>query len=303
MKPIRRTAVYRFRFRLVLAGIVLSLFVPMAAHAQFRVPSNERALALRYDVFIGGIYAFGFDTLLTIAAGGYVATAEGGTRGAVAQLFTWRSNMRSQGKLSALAPTPVGLAPARFDNVSEWQGKPKRTTLRFTGRGRYAVEHDPVEPVSTEPNPEDALPSSLPIGTLDPVAASVAALSASARDGSCERRISVFDGKRRYDLIVHGRDGVVPLAPSNFSAYSGPALSCSIGINRISGFSKRRAANYWDEASANPPVIWAAQLAPEMPLVPVRLMATINLGTMVVHLVHAELTEGGSTRIIAALKR
>ena len=306
MKPIDRTSVYCLRFgaALAVAALVVALFASAAARAQPAAQTKARILALRYDVFIGGIYAFGFDTTLRVDSGGYVATTEGGTRGAVAQLFAWRSNMSSRGKLGALAPTPSGLAPARFDNVSEWQGKPKRTTLRFMGRGRYAVEHDPVEPASTVPDPEEGvLPASLPAGAMDPVAASVAALSASARDGACERRIPVFDGKRRYDLIVREGDGEVPLPPSNFSAYTGPALSCRIGIKRISGFSKRRNAHYWDEASTNPPVIWGAPLAPGMPLVPVRFMATINLGTMVVHLVHAELSENGATRTIAALKR
>lgn len=267
-------------------------------------PLAPRALALRYDVFVGGFYTFGFDVSLGLESDAYEVTVDGGTRGLIGQLFTWRMNMGAQGKLESLVPTPSGFAPARFDNLTEWRGKPRRTTLRFIGHGSYEVDRDPSE-IPEERDPEEGeLPVSLPAATMDPVAASLVALSASARDGACERRIPVFDGKRRYDLIVRGGDGETSLPPSNFSAYAGPALSCRIGIMRISGFSKRRNnTQQWDDGSSNPPVIASAKLAPGLPLVPVRFIATINLGTMVVHLVHAELRENGATRTIAELTR
>lgn len=306
MTLLARTAAYSrmFRAALTLSALALSLCAATAAIAQAAAQTKGRTLALRYDVFIGGVYVISFDATLGIDRAGYAVTTEGGTRGSVAQLFPWHTSLNSRGKLGAQTPTPNGFAPARFDNVSEWQGKPRRTTLRFTGRGRYAVEHDPAEPPSTGRGPDEgALPASLPVGAMDPLTASVAALSASARDGACERRIPVFDGKRRYDLIVRDGDGEVSLPPNNVAAYAGPALSCRIGIKRISGYSKQRNAHYWDETSTNPPAIWSANLAPGMPLVPVKFMATVTFGTMVVHLVHAEFRENGATHTIAELKR
>jgi hypothetical protein len=300
--PIDRVAAYR-RFRAVLGAIALAAMLG-AATAAAQTPAKARALALRYDVFIGGVYVITFDATVGLDRSGYSARAEGGTRGSIAQLFPWNTTLSSRGKLGALTPTPNAFAPERFDDVSEWQGKTRRTTLRFTGRGRYVVEHDPAEPPSAESDADEGvLPASLPSGAMDPFAAAVAALSASAQDGACARHIPVFDGKRRYDLIVRDGDGEVNLPPSPVSAYTGPALSCRIGIKRISGYGKRRANHYWDETSTNPPTIWAADLAPGMPLVPVKLMATVVFGTMSANLVHAEVRENGATRTLADLKR
>jgi hypothetical protein len=266
---------------------------------------ETRALTLRYDAYVGGFYAFGFDVTLGLDSKAYDVAVEGGTRGVVGKLFAWRTHLSSEGGLAASSPLPSGLAPVRFDNVTEWRGKPRRTTLRFMGRGRYAVERDPAEPpASRSGSDDDTMPASLPAGAMDPVAAAVAALAASARDGACERRVPVFDGKRRYDLLVHDGDGPTSLTPSHFSAYAGPALSCRIAIARISGFSKRRRnAGQWDEASGNLPTIWVARLMPDMPLVPVRFMASIDLGTLVLHLMRAEARESGTTRILAELRR
>lgn len=278
--------------------------------APIRVPikPHERVLALRYDVFIGGFYVFGFDASVGLDRGAYAVALDGGTRGLIGRLWTWRMGLDSTGA----APSQADLIPAEFVNVTEWRGKTRRTTVRFASAGRYALERDPLEPAQErDADTDDTLPASLPEGTMDPVAASLAALVASARDGACERRIPVFDGKRRYDLIVRDGDGATTLHPSNLSAYAGPALSCRIALNRISGFSSRRYAHYWDDDGGNLPVIWSASLAPDLtpalPMVPVRFMAPIsiggNIGTMMIHLVHAELRENDSTRVLVELKR
>lgn len=274
--------------------------------APMRVPlkTHERVLALRYDVYVGGFYVFGFDASVGLDHGTYAVAVDGGTRGLIGRFWTWRLGLTSTGT----ALSPADLVPAEFDSTSEWRGKPRRTTVRFASAGHYAIERDPVEPSpDRDGESDDELPASLPVGTMDPVAASLAALTASGRDGTCERRIPVFDGKRRYDLIVHDGEGATTLHPSNFSAYAGPALSCRIALDRISGFSARRTAHYWDDDGGNLPTIWAASLAAGLPMVPVRFMAPINiagnLGTMVIHLVHAEVQEGGESRALAEMKR
>jgi hypothetical protein len=279
----------------VWAADAVSLRAPLKLH--------ERVLALRYDVYVGGFYVFGFDASVGLDRGAYAVTLEGNTRGLLSRFWTWRLGLSSSGAASS----PADLVPAEFDSTSEWRGKPRRTTLRFTGGGHYAIERDPSEPQDRDADTDDDLPASLPVGTMDPIAASLAALAASGRDGTCERRIPVFDGKRRYDLIVHNDEGTTTLHPSNFSAYAGPALTCRIALDRISGFSARRTAHYWDDNGGNLPVIWAASLASGLPMVPVRFMAPMtiagNVGTMVIHLVHAEVQEKGATHVLVELNR
>ncbi|HET9148898.1 MAG TPA: DUF3108 domain-containing protein [Alphaproteobacteria bacterium] len=278
-----------------------------AAAAAAAPADQPRALSLRYDIYVGGFYVFAFDATVGLESGAYQVALQGGTAGFVGRMFPWRAWMDSKGSVASVDPAPTGLTAARFDNVAEWHRKAKRTSVTFENGGRYAIEHDPPE---SPPDPrDDPLPSSLPSGTLDPVAAAIAALAGSARDGGCERRVPVFDGKRRYDLIVHNGDGLTTLKPNHLSAYRGLALSCRIAIDAISGFSKKRRYVQWGDAGSNTdqPTVWAAWFAPDMPLVPVRFLASVSIGgnesTIMVHLVHAEVRDGHGTRVLANLSR
>ncbi|MGE5537383.1 MAG: DUF3108 domain-containing protein [Gemmatimonas sp.] len=262
---------------------------------------NDRTLVLTYDVYIGGLHAFRFDATVGVDDRSYEVALDGGTSGVIGRLFSWRASLRSDGAVASTQPVPAGLSAARFESATAWQGKPRRTSLTFTGDGRYDVALEPPEDADSV-REDGGLPSILPPGTMDPVAASLAALSASARDGACARRLPVFDGKRYYELIVRDGDGDNVVPPSHLSAFSGPALKCRIAMRRLAGFSKRRYAQYWDDESSDLPTIWSAALAPGMPLVPVRFLAPIhiagNLGTMVIHIVHAELRAGAGTRVL-----
>lgn len=292
---------------LALAVLAWTMRADAAVTDAASAPTRPHALALRYDIYVGGIYVFAFDATVGLDPGAYTVALQGGTAGFIGKMFPWRAWMTSEGGVGSIDPAPTGVIPARFDNVAEWHHKAKRTSVLFEHDGAYAVEHDPPEQPSG--SDDDELPSALPSGTKDPVAAAIAALGASARDGGCERRVPVFDGKRRYDLIVHAADGETTLKRSPLSAYGGPALSCRLAIEPISGFSKKRRYVHWEDAGGNNnrPTVWAAQFAPDMPLIPVRFLASVSIGgnisTIVVHLVHAELHEGQSTRVLADVAR
>jgi hypothetical protein len=267
---------------------------------------NGRALGLGYDVYIGGVYAFHFDALLSVDDHTYDIELQGGTIGFIGRMFSWQANIRSTGGFASDKPTPTNLAAGTFESANMWQGKPHRTTLRFHDDGRYDVALDPPEEAQTV-RADGAPPDVLPAGTLDPVAASIAALTASARDGACARRETVFDGKRYYELIVRDGDGDDVVPPSHLSAYSGPALKCRFAMKRLAGFSTRRYAQFWDDEKGTLPTIWSASIVPEMPLVPVRFLAPINiagnLGSLMAHLVHADVRENGTTKTLLDLEK
>jgi hypothetical protein len=270
---------------------------------------NDRTLGLGYDVYIGGIYAFHFEATLSVDERSYNVALAGGTTGFIGRMFSWQADMRSVGGIASAQPAPAGLSSATFESATTWQGKPRKTTLRFHDDGRYEVALEPPDDTdtATSKDADGAPPAVLPAGTMDPVAAAIAALAGSARDGTCARRETVFDGRRYYELIVRDGDGDNVAPPNHLSAYAGPALKCRIAMKRLAGFGKRRYAQYWDEETGTLPTIWSAPLVPGMPLVPVRFLAPINMagniGSMMVHLVHAELREGGTTRPILDIEK
>jgi hypothetical protein len=267
---------------------------------------DGRTLGLGYDVYIGGIYAFRFEAALSVDDRSYDVVLDGGTTGFLGRMFSWQAHMRSEGAIASSQPAPAGLSSTTYESATTWQGKPRKTTLRFTGGGRYEVSLEPPEEAASVAA-DGAPPSELPSGTMDPVAASIAALAGAARDGACARRQTVFDGKRYYELIVRDGDGDNVASPNHLSAYAGPALKCRIAMRRLAGFSKRRYAQYWDDETGSLPTIWSASLVPGMPMVPVRFLAPINvtgnIGSLMVHLVHAEVREGATTRTILDLAK
>ena len=80
--------------------------------------------------------------------------------------------------------------------------------------------------------------------------------------------------------------GPTVLPPNPYSIYQGPAVRCSLGIARISGF--RKSLRSARESGAEPPAIWMASIRPDLPPVPVRYEGEIKLGKIVVHLTDAE---------------
>ena len=108
--------------------------------------------------------------------------------------------------------------------------------------------------------------------------------------GRCSQTVPVFDGQRRFDLIVKHVDNAV-LPPNGYSIYQGLAVRCSFSMKRISGFRKSRQSTrrQWDAGSSTPPTIWMAPIQQGLPPVPVRYDGAIALGHIVIHLTKAAL--------------
>jgi len=240
-----------------------------------------RALDLSYQVFAGGLHIFDFDVELALRDGAYTIAAQGATKGMVGWIYKWNVKMESEGIARS-----DGFRPFRYDTVTDWQGEPKSMRLTFLPRGEYDVARTPPEPVDAED--EEELPKALPADVVDPLSLALVAAQSLAETGRCDQTLPVFDGKRRYNLII-GHLGKGHVEPNRYSIYHGPAVRCRFAMERISGFSKkRRYASQWDEEKDAPPVIWLAKVREGFPPVPVRYEGTIALGNIVIHLTRAE---------------
>lgn len=298
----------RSAFRPVaLSGFIASVALAFAASAPVAFgseraaapPAPAKTLGLTYEVYAGGLHIFTFDLDLVLEPTGYRIAAEGATRGMTSMLYKWNVKLAAEGEAKALAgkPLPERLRPERYVTVNTGREKPKTMQLAFDATGSFSVVRDPVEPAADDPEEREELPSKLPADIVDPLSAGLVATQTLARTGRCEQTIPVFDGKRRYNLIIHDAGaGTVP--KSRGSVYEGPATLCGFTMERISGFSKkkRRYASQWDEDKDEPPTLWLAQVREGMPPVPVRFTGAVSLGSIVVHLTRIEAgTEIAST--------
>ena len=92
--------------------------------------------------------------------------------------------------------------------------------------------------------------------------------------------------------------GKETLKPSDYSAFSGPALRCSVKIEKIAGFKRKPTRTKWrksDEAT-----LWVGQVFAKFPPVPVRIDMDTLVGGLRVHLVRATLKEGSNFRKLAS---
>jgi hypothetical protein len=250
--------------------------IPAQPHPQ---PSS-RNMALTYEVYAGGLHIFTFDVDLSLQPESYRIAAAGGTRGITSVLYKWDVKLTAEGER---------LQPARYITVNTGRQPTKTMQLEFAKGGSFTITRDPPELVDEAAAEEEGpLPTSLPSNIADPLSAGLVASQALARNGSCEQAIPVFDGKRRYNLLIHDA-GIGAVPKSRISVYQGPATLCNFTMERISGFKKhRRYAAQWDEDKDEPPTLWVAKVRDDMPPIPVRFTGAVALGSIIVHLTKIE---------------
>ena len=137
----------------------------------------------------------------------------------------WNGVTRVAGALAGNAPRPTGFS---FD----YRGSSKTGSVRmgFANGGVTTLDHNPplIEPPDTVPLQPVHLR-----GVLDPLSA-VLALSR-PRDGNpCNQRVSVFDGKARFDLVFSFKEKA-PIADAQRGSAAEMLSVCRVRVQPIAG--------------------------------------------------------------------
>jgi hypothetical protein len=257
-------------------GLAMGLFSAPALAAE---PVPGRFADLVYDVYVGGLRIFSFDVEMALLPDSYRLTAAGQTEGMVSWVYTFDMNLAAEGR-----NRDGRIVPQRYIADTQWQSRQRKLQLGFAEGGRYDLAQDP--PPEPDPDIEGSLPEELPDGIVDPLSLAIAASSALEQSGSCDQTLPVFDGQRRFNVTVK-QLGRTTLPPNDYSIYQGPAMRCSLGVERISGFRKSFRAAREREERSTPPTIWMASIRPDLPPLPVRYEGEIKLGKIVIHLTDA----------------
>lgn len=105
---------------------------------------------------------------------------------------------------------------------------------------------------------------------------------------ACNAVIPVFDGKRRFDIILK-RGEWDEISASRYSIYSGRALRCEVEVKPIAGFRKRDMRRGWIAVQEHSrqrnkmPTLWLAH-GPQGVMVPVRMEISSGFGAVIAHL-------------------
>lgn len=257
------------------------LFAILFAVQVVGAPANAAGTGMRLDyaVYAGGIRLLEFSVGVGLSADGYAIGIAGGTRGWIDWLLGWRLTGRAQGTVSA-----EGLRPRSATTENLFRGRRRSAQLSFSPGAAVEARLEPP----AEEDDRDPVPAAMTVGGTDLLTA-VLSQSLKLADGACAARLPVFDGRRRFDVILTD-GGAEDLAANEYSSFAGPSKKCLFRIERIAGYARRESE--YDRAKDRDQLyrIWFARPLPDRPPIPVRLEGTGGMGDFVVHLVGAAAT-------------
>lgn len=208
--------------RAVAAGLCVALSAagPAAAEAW---PSR---VAATYDVEFNGIGIGSFDFQSETEGANYRLTGNG-KLSLLFGAFKWSGNTQANGAFGSDGPAA---RPRAFSFAFQSNKKAGSTKLSYTGDTVTAVMHEP--PKEPKDGTVPVLPAHLK-GVLDPMSA-ILAVSKGTTGNPCSRRIPVYDGKERFDLMLSPK-GVVQLTEARPSGQPGTGYVCRVKYVPISG--------------------------------------------------------------------
>jgi hypothetical protein len=123
--------------------------------------------------------------------------------------------------------------------------------------------------------------------SIDPLTGLLSLVLQVAAKGSCEGKVPVFDGRRRFDVSLADA-GAGEVAKSRINAYEGPTRRCEVKLTPIAGY---RYSGHDKAQFPESVVLQGAELVPGLPALPVRLDTEIEYGALILHLVDYEAIE------------
>lgn len=258
-----------------IAVLTTCLLAGVSAGAENRagapLPADDR-VTFDYQIYFGGLNVMQLGVDVGISPDAYDVTARVQTIGFAGFVAPWKSVATSEGSIDE------GRIEPRQHRVSgEFRGRTRTTAIDFDHNGEVAT-------VALQPppgnGPNDQVPEALRRGAIDPPSALLAVTRLMAQDGRCNGRMRVFDGRRRYDVILTDR-GRETLAANDYNAYHGTAIRCDFHFEPIVSEYVAQPEHKRRFRSGR---AWFAELVPGRPVVPVRLEIDGDYAQTLVHL-------------------
>ena len=296
------------RSTVMAASVAAALVVPLKA-ADPAVIAPDLEVDLSYEVYFGGMHVAGLAVDIGLQPDAYIMKMHLKTVGFVGRLFPWWMKAYSRGRVAANDVTPL-----EAGNRNQWRGKDRWIELKYKGPD--------VEISSAEPKPAEdgrhAVSEDMRRDTIDLASAILRVALSMQRGAKCSGSIPIFDGRRRYDMVLTHRV-TERIKASRYSAFDGRADSCTVKMKRIGGF-KRPEQEYdddrgeeaayeeshvkgrgWRDADRSASV-WMGKVFNNTPPLPVRLELDTPYGSLKAHLNHAELGVDGAKRRVVRRK-
>lgn len=239
---------------------------PVPAESQSNIPG----VSADYTVYIGGFKAAEGTVSATLHGDEYELRSFLGVAGVPKNFFDAKWTMESEGRFEDVRPRP-----GRFAFHSDENGEIKYRKMTYDAAGRPEMTFDPP----LRPHDKIRVLPHERQNTLDPISALLVPVASGGNP--CNRKLAVFDGKRRYDLqLAFDREGSVT---TRDKGYSGEAIRCSVQMIPRSGMrqtSFTRMLQQRDNAH-----IWLAPVSGGSVYIPVRIQVNTPIGGAIMDVV------------------
>lgn len=223
----RVSRLVRFGLCSALALVCLS---PLPSHAAEGWPSEVKAL---YDVNFNGMNVGTYEFNSTQEGHSYKLTSN-------AQLSLLLGALHWSGATEAIGHLAGDTAkPQKFGFEYKAQSKAGSTHMAFTDDTVTQVLHNPPAKIKEGMVPVQAQHLK---GVLDPLSA-ILALSRGTSGNPCTRRIPIYDGTQRFDLLLSPK-GQASLQDSNQSGQPTAGYVCRVRYIPIAGYKPDESTRY-----------------------------------------------------------
>jgi hypothetical protein len=251
---------------------VIALALGLALPARAGSPAR---LDLEYHLYGLGIHAMTIQLRYKRGDDSYRARLGVLTDGVVETFYDYSLRANAKGSRDGDA-----LRPSRYTAISHGSDGAKRVEVSYTEEGGIDIDTDEKLKAA-----ERAARIERGHGTVDPLSALLTLIETLAATGSCDAKVEVFDGKRRYDMTAAdgATDGGAIAAPT---AADGE-IECRVALKQIAGFRER------EKDSPRYPrtmTIRFGRVAKGFPLMPVEVNANNFFGLVSLRLISAKAT-------------
>jgi hypothetical protein len=212
-------------------ALVLGALALLSAEIMAGPVQAQGWLTAAYEVSLGGLVIGKGNWTVAITEDAYSATVSGKTTGLLASIGGGSGTATATGRMAAGQFVPVNYV------TSILYGK-KNETIRI------ALAGGNIKDSSITPEPP-VNPDRIPVtdahrrGVIDPMTGSLLRVAGTGNPvgpEACRNRVSIFDGRMRYDLRLEYRRMETITAEKGYKGYQGPAVVCGVFFTPIAGY-------------------------------------------------------------------
>jgi Protein of unknown function (DUF3108) len=251
------------------SGRALAMLASVAVWIAGGQAQAQAKLKAQYTISMTGISIGRLAWLIDIGEDAYATSASGSASGVLSVLVNGEGSVVTRGTVAQghLAPTMVA------SHVTDDEGT---TELRMTfeaGAAKLLTPEPPGKPDRVPVSEADR------VGVVDPLSAMLIPVAPGAdfpARESCNRTLPIFDGQRRYDLVLSfKRADTIKVE----HGYAGPVLVCGAILRPIAGHSaKSMLVKY--VAGRHDVELWFAPIIGAHIVAPIRVTMPTLVGTL-----------------------